>query len=97
MREQVEALVSDIPPGRVMTYGDIAACVGHPGAARMVGMIAHQGTPGLPWQRVVNSAGGLASGYGPEQQAADLADDGVACADGRVLDFGRRRWAPEIG
>jgi len=97
MREQVEALVADIPPGRVMTYGDIASCVGHPGAARMVGMIAHLGTPGLPWQRVVNSSGGLASGYGSDEQAADLADDGVACADSRVVDFEHRRWVPEIG
>jgi len=94
MREQVEALVADIPRGRVMTYGDIAACVGHPGAGRMVGMIAAGGSPDVPWQRVVNHAGGLASSY-PEQ-AADLAEDGVRCAGGRVVEFSRLRWVPDF-
>ena len=95
-REDVEDLVADIPPGRVMTYGDIAAFVGRPGAARMVGMIASQGSPGLPWQRVVNAKGGLASGYGVSQQAADLKAEGVACKDGRVTNFRRLRWVPEV-
>ena len=94
MQDEVEALVADIPPGRVMTYGDIADCVGHPGAARMVGLIAHQGTSGLPWQRVVNHKGGLASSY-PEQAAA-LAAEGVTCRDGRVTDFRHRRWLPDF-
>ncbi|MDR2974506.1 MAG: MGMT family protein, partial [Propionibacteriaceae bacterium] len=44
MRQRVEALVADIPPGRVMSYGAIAAWCGHLGAARQVGAIAHQGT-----------------------------------------------------
>jgi len=98
LRELVEAMVADIPPGRVMTYGDIAACVGHPGAGRIVGMIAHNGSDGLPWQRVVNHLGGLASGYedGREAQAAALEAEGIHCEDGRVTDFAARRWTPEI-
>ena len=76
-----------------MTYGDIAACVGHPGAGRMVGMIAANGSPDLPWQRVVSHAGWLAPSY--PDQAADLAADGVACANGRVVGFARLRWQPE--
>ena len=96
LRDEVEALVADIPPGRVMTYGDIAECVGHPGAARIVGMIAHQGSEGVPWQRVVNASGGLASGYdgGADGQRAALEAEGVGCADGRVADFMARRWWP---
>lgn len=46
-----------------MTYGQIAALCGRPRAARQVGGIAHFGNPDLPWQRVVNKSGGLASGY----------------------------------
>jgi len=96
LRDLVEQLVADIPRGRVMTYGDIAFCVGHPGAGRAVGSIARTGSPDLPWQRVVNHSGGLASGYGtgPEEQAAALEDDGVACHDNRVADFNRLRWLP---
>lgn len=62
-RNRVETLVASIPRGRVMTYGQIAALCGNPRAARIVGGIAHFGNPKLPWQRVVNKTGGLASGY----------------------------------
>lgn len=41
-RERVYVLVSQIPKGRVMTYGQIAATCGNPRAARIVGGIAHQ-------------------------------------------------------
>lgn len=62
-RERIEALVAQIPRGRVMTYGQLAALCGNARAARIVGGIAHFGDPNLPWQRVVNKQGGLASGY----------------------------------
>jgi methylated-DNA-protein-cysteine methyltransferase-like protein len=62
-RERVEELVAEIPRGRVMTYGQIAALCGSPRAARIVGGIAHYGSHDLPWHRVVNKNGGLASGY----------------------------------
>ncbi len=62
-RHRVEALVAQIPQGRVMTYGQLAALCGNARAARVVGGIAHFGDPDLPWQRVVNKQGGLASGY----------------------------------
>ncbi len=62
-RERVELLVSQIPKGKVMTYGQLAALCGNARAARIVGGIAHFGDPDLPWQRVVNKQGGLASGY----------------------------------
>lgn len=61
--DKVYAVVSQIPKGRVMTYGQIAALIGHPLASRQVGGTAHFGDPDLPWQRVVNKKGGLASGY----------------------------------
>jgi methylated-DNA-protein-cysteine methyltransferase-like protein len=62
-RQRVEAIVALIPPGRLMTYGQIAALCGNARAARIVGGIAHFGDPNLPWQRVVNKQGGLAIGY----------------------------------
>ena len=62
-RDRVFALVSSIPEGKVMTYGQIAALCGNPRAARIVGGIAHWGDPELPWQRVVKKDGSLAEGY----------------------------------
>lgn len=78
-RERVEAIVAAIPKGKVMTYGQIAALAGNARAARVVGGIAHYGDPALPWQRVVNRHGGLASGYpgGRASHRSNLEKEGV--------------------
>ena len=91
-------LVAQIPRGRVMTYGDIATLCGHPNAARIVGGIAHFGDPDLPWQRVVNRFGGLASGYygGKRGQQKDLEAEGVPVKDFIITDFEERRWLPKL-
>ena len=47
-RERVYEVVASIPKGRVMSYGQIAALVGSPYAARIVGGVAHWGDPELP-------------------------------------------------
>ena len=95
-RKQVEALMGQVPCGRVTTYGDLAAFAGHAHAARIVGGIAHYGDPTLPWHRLVNRSGGLASGYhgGREAQAEMLRQEGVACSDNCVDDFEALRWNP---
>lgn len=62
-KDLVHEFVSRIPEGRVMTYGQLAALCGNARAARVVGGLAHFGDPELPWLRVVNKSGGLASGY----------------------------------
>jgi len=97
LRERVEAVVADIPYGRVMSYGDVAACCGYPGAARRVGMIAAAGGGGLPWHRVVLSSGRLAvTGNGdPDWQSDALAGEAVEVRDGRIVGFGDVRWYPQ--
>lgn len=62
-RDSVYELVAQIPEGRLMTYGDIAVLSGLARGARLVGGIAHYGPSKLPWHRVVNRFGGLASGF----------------------------------
>jgi methylated-DNA-protein-cysteine methyltransferase-like protein len=95
-RDRVYAVVAQIPVGRVMTYGDIAALAGSAHAARIVGGIAHFGPTDLPWQRVVNRFGGLASGYygGRAQQQKDLEAEGIVINDFIVVDFATLRWSP---
>jgi len=75
----VYAYVADIPRGRVMTYGQLAALCGHPRAARIVGGIAHFGPEDLPWHRVVYKDGRLAGAFpgGRSEQAKRLEDEGV--------------------
>ncbi len=95
-RRDVEALMAQVPFGKVTTYGDLAALAGHPYAARIVGGMAHYGDAALPWHRLVNRFGGLASGYhgGREAQARQLAAEGVGCTEYIVDDFKERRWRP---
>lgn len=98
-RDRVYTLVAQIPEGRVMTYGDVAAYCGSPFAARQVGQIAHFGPSELPWQRVVNRNGGLASAYsfgGLEGHKAALEADGIEIDDSfRVVGFEVKRWQPD--
>ena len=96
-RVRVESLVRQIPPGRVMTYGQIAALSGSPLAARIVGGIAHYGEPSLPWQRVVNKTGGLASGYpgGREGHKQALEAEGVVISQNMKVPINNLIWWPE--
>ena len=98
LRAKVELLIAQVPPGRVTTYGDLAVAAGHPRAARIVGGIAHYGPVDLPWHRLVNRFGGLASGYhgGRKSQQEMLEQEGVACEQGRVVDFKEQRWLFKI-
>lgn len=95
-RQRVEALVAQIPHGRVMTYGQLAALCGNARAARIVGGIAHFGDPDLPWQRVVNKSGGLAVGYpgGRQGHAEHLRAEGVEVSDDMHVNVGRLLWWP---
>jgi methylated-DNA-protein-cysteine methyltransferase-like protein len=95
-REQVEALVTRIPRGRVMTYGQLAALCGNARAARIVGGIAHFGNPDLPWQRVVNKQGGLAAGYpgGRSGHKQVLEAEGFTVSGDYKVAVGELLWRP---
>lgn len=93
---RIYAVVAEIPPGRVATYGQIAAIVGRC-SPRVVGyaMAASPAALDLPWQRVINSQGRVSarsSGEGSRNQRALLEAEGVVFdARGRV-DFSRFAW-----
>src|SRR5512140_3747106 len=57
----VYRVVRKVPRGKVATYGQIAAILGHPRAARAVGQALRMLPPPLlrvvPWQRIINAAG----------------------------------------
>jgi methylated-DNA-protein-cysteine methyltransferase related protein len=95
-REQVESIVRQIPEGRVMTYGQLAALCGNARSSRVVGGIAHFGDPSLPWQRVVNKQGGLASGYpgGREGHRQVLEGEGVNVSQDYYVDVSGLLWWP---
>ena len=93
-RSCVEELMASVPYGRVTTYGDLATLAGNAHASRIVGGIAHYGSPSLPWHRLVNRFGGLANGFpgGREAQAQLLQQEGITCTNYIVDNFSTLRW-----
>jgi len=95
-RRRVLSAVRRIPPGRVATYGDIAALAGKPRASRAVGNIMKKcGEPGIPCHRVI-AAGGSLGGYGGNLQMKRelLRAEGIEVGIGRIRGFERLRWPP---
>ena len=97
-RSKVQTLIDQVPEGMVTTYGDLAALAGHAHAAQIVGGVAHYGETNLPWHRLVNRFGGLASGFhgGREVQAQLLDHEGITCTDYIVDNFETVRWHPNL-
>ena len=95
-RDDVLNIVSQIPHGRVMTYGTIAAWAGWPSHARMVGRILRY-TPGaeqLPCHRVVNKEGRTAPGW--SHQRTLLEEEGITFRANGHVDMQRHLWEPEL-
>ena len=91
----VYRLVDRIPKGRVATYGQIAALLGYPRAARAVGQAMKQVPAHLPWHRVVNAHGGIslrANVSSMLTQRLLLEQEGVQVRRGRVR-LPQYRWA----
>ncbi|MBD3236244.1 MAG: cysteine methyltransferase [Candidatus Eisenbacteria bacterium] len=93
--------VRRVPPGRVVTYGQVAAAVGGC-TARTVGY-AMAATPfweEVPWQRVVNSRGEVSArrhGDGDRQQQRLLESEGVVFDARGGIDLRRYRWEEPDG
>jgi methylated-DNA-protein-cysteine methyltransferase related protein len=80
--ERVRSLVAAIPPGRVSTYGDIAAVAGL-SSPRIVGWIMRTDSSDLPWHRVITASGRPAR-HLTTQQLELLRAEGVLAADGKI-------------
>lgn len=70
LAEEAMRLIESIRSGEVVTYGGVAALVGHPGAARMVGRLLARDGGVLPRSRVVHADGRLLEGHGSAAAAA---------------------------
>ena len=96
----VYRLVRQVPRGKVATYGQIAAILGHPRAARAVGhalrMLPPMLTRDVPWQRIVNAAGHISCRgdvYRPDRQRTLLEAEGIRFTRSGKIDLERVRWA----
>ncbi|KAK4936943.1 Alkyltransferase-like protein 1 [Elasticomyces elasticus] len=116
--EAVYSAVQQIPYGKCTSYGHIALLLGFPRRARQVGVcLKHLSTfnphepekffyhdQNVPWQRVVNSKGGISprgdGGAAANRQAERLRVEGIDVNDARgvedmSVDFGRFGWFPK--
>jgi methylated-DNA-protein-cysteine methyltransferase-like protein len=100
--ERVYALVVQVPCGRAVSYGGVAAMLGQPRAARAVGWALRNLPEGseVPWWRVINRNGeiSLPGPYPyPRLQRELLEREGVEFdARGRV-DWARFGWTASVG
>jgi methylated-DNA-protein-cysteine methyltransferase-like protein len=101
--EKVYALVRHIPPGRLLTYGRIAALLETPRGARAVGWAMHgagssPATADIPWQRVVSSAGRISTKHHTaDEQKRLLEAEGVRFDERdslKILRFNAILWIP---
>jgi methylated-DNA-protein-cysteine methyltransferase-like protein len=86
-------VVDAIPPGCVMSYGDIAHYLGL-SSPRQVGQVLARHGHEVPWQRVVMADGSPAPHHAGEQ-LAQLRADGTPLKGSRV-DMVPARWHPTI-
>lgn len=77
---RVVEIIQNIPHGKVMTYGQIAAYAGNPRGARQVSRILHSMSEkhNLPWHRVINSKGTISlTGQAGFMQGELLSGEGI--------------------
>jgi methylated-DNA-protein-cysteine methyltransferase-like protein len=98
--ELVYAVARQIPPGRVTSYGAIAACLGTKLSARMVGWAMNGSDkvkPTVPAHRVVNRVGLLSGKINfkpPEKMEQLLKKEGVLVKNDTVVNFKEKFWDP---
>lgn len=98
--ERVWLVVKQIPRGKVASYGQIAAMLGHPQAARTVGWalnaLSGPQAEAVPWQRVINSAGRISisrADLSADIQRAMLEVEGVEFDARGYIDWKQFGWA----
>lgn len=88
--EQVRALVAQIPPGRVLTYGMLARLVGAPALARRAGRALSHAPASVPCHRVVSASGRTAPGWPGQRELLEA--EGVRLLDNGRVDLGHSLW-----
>ncbi len=99
--EKIYRVVSQIPRGKVATYGMVATLAGNPRWARVVGYALHVNPDPMriPCFRVVNRLGEVSKAFafgGENRQRQLLENEGVEFVDGKV-DLSRFLWRREEG
>ena len=99
---QIWDIVRQVPAGRVITYGEVARMVPMPEgldpksyqafAPRWVGGAMAACPADVPWQRVINSKGGISPRPGAEKQRELLEEEGIQFDDRGRIDLKKYGW-----
>ena len=89
---EILEVVSEIPEGRVATYGQIARLIGREKNSRLVGRVLSMAEfyGEYPCHRVVNFKGRTAPGWTDQRRL--LEEEGVEFRDNGNVDIGRFQW-----
>ncbi|MCL9781795.1 MGMT family protein [Vibrio sp. S4M6] len=96
--QQIMLVISQIPQGKVTTYGEVARMAGYPGYARHVGKALSKmpRDSKLPWFRVINSQGKISlKGEAASRQRKLLEQEEVNISENGRIRLKQYRWHPE--
>lgn len=101
--EKIWQVVSEVPRGYVLTYGETARLAGLGRAARMVSQALRAAPHGmnLPWHRIINSQGRISFPPDSEhylRQEDRLSEDGIEIINGRInlKKYGYQAWLDKM-
>jgi methylated-DNA-protein-cysteine methyltransferase related protein len=96
-RERVYEIVSRIPRGRVMTYGQLAEILGEGYTPRTVGFVMHGSNDKTPWHRVINAQGACSTArvvLPHDKQQRMLEAEGIKFDERGRCDLETYLWIP---
>lgn len=100
--ENTVKIIQQIPPGHVMTYGQVAAEAGNPRGARQVARILHSMSAkyDLPWHRIINAKGTISTPENAESkgetQRERLESEGIEFDANSRIPLETYRWHPPL-
>ncbi|WP_323958968.1 cysteine methyltransferase [Arthrobacter sp. JZ12] len=94
--EAVLDVVRLVPPGKVLTYGDIAEIL-EVGGPRQVGSVLSRSGADVPWWRVLRADGRPPTGLEADAVEHYLAEDtALRASEEQKVDLVRARWLPRL-
>lgn len=97
--ERAITIMKQIPAGKVMSYGQVAALAGSPRGARQIVRILHSMSRkyDIPWHRVINAKGEI--GFKDEEQLIEqkrrLEMEQIVVDENNRIDLAKYRYLPD--